>query len=80
MGVTEPISQILEVFYKTAIQWWSWHAPALKEMETCELTLLMTKQQQQQQQQNCIQSKENTISPGLGSSDNIEQDSLSLAV
>lgn len=48
-------------------------------METCELTLLTTKQQQQQQQ-NCIQSKENTISPGLGSSDNIEQDSLSLAV
>jgi len=45
-------------------------------METCELTLLTTKQQQQ----NCIQSKKNTIYSGLGSSENIGQDRLSFAV
>lgn len=45
-------------------------------METCELTLLITKQQQQ----NYIQSGENTIYCGLGSSDSVGQDSLSLAV
>ena len=47
-------------------------------METYENTLLTTKQQQQHQ--NYIQSKENTVHPGLGSSDSIGQDSLSLAV
>lgn len=68
MGVTEPISQILEVFYQAVIQWCT---PAFKEL---------SQQPTNSNKKIVFQLRKTQFTLDLATLDSTGQDSLSLAV